>query len=370
MNTVSDTSPAQIRLKLERVSKQFPDTAGKGLFTAVNDVSLEIRQGEFLTLLGPSGCGKTTTLRLIAGFENPSSGRILLDGQDITYQPPNKRDMALVFQNYALFPHMTVFANVAYGLQTRGSSRQKIRDRVHAVLELMNLSGLEDRRPNQLSGGQQQRVALARCLVMEPRILLFDEPLSNLDAKLRVQMRSEIHRLQRRLNITSVYVTHDQVEAMALSDRIVVMNAGRIEQMGKPEDIYRCPVTRFVADFIGRANFIETPVESLQNGQVTFTILGQTLVESVPFEVPMDKPLTAMLRPEALSLRTDPTLPQGVVEQAMYLGSEVEYVVSIDHQQLIVVDNDPGSVPLNEGQQVGIAFVREALHLLPPSGAS
>ncbi|MCC6891981.1 MAG: ABC transporter ATP-binding protein, partial [Anaerolineae bacterium] len=218
---------AQVRLKLESIVKAFPDRSGNSVVRAVDDVSLNIHNGEFLTLLGPSGCGKTTTLRLIAGFEMPTSGRILLEGKDITPQPPNKRDMALVFQNYALFPHMSVFDNVAYGLQTRGLPSKQIKDKVQAALNMIGLEGLGDRRPNQLSGGQQQRVALARSLVMEPRILLFDEPLSNLDAKMRVQMRSEIHLLQRRLGITSIYVTHDQIEAMALSDRIVVMNKGK-----------------------------------------------------------------------------------------------------------------------------------------------
>jgi iron(III) transport system ATP-binding protein len=359
----------EVRLKLDHVSKQFQDRGGSGLVLAVDDVTLEIKSGEFVTLLGPSGCGKTTTLRMIAGFENPTSGRIILDSQEITHLAPNKRDMALVFQNYALFPHMTVFDNVAYGLQTQRIPRDKIRERVRDVLNMMSLSGMEERRPNQLSGGQQQRVALARALVTEPRILLFDEPLSNLDAKLRVQMRSEIHRLQRRLNITSVYVTHDQIEAMALSDHIIIMNQGRVEQRGKPEEIYRYPVSRFVADFIGRANFVETCVETMANGQYQVELFGET-VPNVPLPAAL-KPgaAVAMIRPEAIKLRRDSTLPQGRVEQAMYLGSEVEYIVNLQGQPLIVVDNDPGSEVFDEGQQVGVAYVREALHLLPVESA-
>ncbi|RMF80390.1 MAG: ABC transporter ATP-binding protein, partial [Chloroflexi bacterium] len=251
------------RLDLEAVTKTFVDRDGHGEVKAVNNVSLSINEGEFVTLLGPSGCGKTTTLRLVAGFELPTDGRIVLDGVNIANQPPDKRDMAMVFQSYALFPHMSVFDNVSYGLKVRRMSGATIKKKVDAVLELVGLTGLGDRQPNQLSGGQQQRVALARALVVEPRVLLFDEPLSNLDAKLRVQMRSEIRQLQRRLNITSVYVTHDQVEAMALSDRIVIMNAGRIEQIGVPSQIYRYPQTRFVADFIGRANFVETEIEAV-----------------------------------------------------------------------------------------------------------
>jgi iron(III) transport system ATP-binding protein len=364
--TTTPTAPERdVRLKLDHVSKQFQDRGGSGLVLAVDDVALEIHSGEFVTLLGPSGCGKTTTLRMIAGFESPTQGRIYLDGQDITYQAPNKRDMALVFQNYALFPHMSVFENVAYGLQVRRLSHKTIREKVHEVLSMMSLSGMEERRPNQLSGGQQQRVALARSLVTEPRILLFDEPLSNLDAKLRVQMRSEIHRLQRRLNITSVYVTHDQTEAMALSDQIVIMNRGQVEQRGKPEDIYRFPKTRFVADFIGRANFIQTSIEIRADGQSQIDLFDQK-VAGIPMSQPSEPgPAIVMIRPEALSLRRDNALPQGRVEQAMYLGSEVEYIVSIMGHQLVIVDNDPGSELFDEGQQIGVALVREALHLLP-----
>src|SRR5690606_32920217 len=294
-----------VRLKLVHVSKQFQDRGGSGQVLAVDDFTLDIHSGEFVTLLGPSGCGKTTTLRMIAGFETPTQGQILLDGQDITYQAPNNRDMALVFQNYALFPHMTVFDNVAYGLQVRRLPRNVIREKVREVLAMMGLSGMEERRPNQLSGGQQQRVALARSLVTEPRILLFDEPLSNLDAKLRVQMRSEIHRLQRRLNITSIYVTHDQVEAMALSDRLGVMNEGRVEQRGSPRDIYRFPMTRFVAEFIGRANFLETCIEEVADGQCQIELFGQE-VTGIPLPESLQPgPAIVMIRPEALTLRRD-----------------------------------------------------------------
>ncbi|RME65887.1 MAG: ABC transporter ATP-binding protein, partial [Caldilineae bacterium] len=235
-------------LKLENLSKVFASRSGSGEVVAVDDVNLDIERGQFVTLLGPSGCGKTTTLRLIAGFEFPTTGRIVLDGEDIADLPPNRRDMAMVFQSYAIFPHLNVFENIAYGLRIKKLSNQEIRRQVATVLELTELTGLENRQPNQLSGGQQQRVALARALVMEPKVLLFDEPLSNLDAKLRVQMRSEIRRIQQELGITSVYVTHDQDEAMVLSDRIVVMNQGRIQQVGSAPEIYRRPANRFVAD--------------------------------------------------------------------------------------------------------------------------
>lgn len=357
-----DNTP-EVRLKLENISKLFAERSGKGTVKAVDDVSLDIYAGEFLTLLGPSGCGKTTTLRLIAGFESPSMGRLLLNGQEITNQPPNKRDMALVFQTYALFPHMSVFENVAYGLETGKIPRKNIQLKVEESLKTMGLQGLADRRPNQLSGGQQQRVALARSLVMEPSVLLFDEPLSNLDAKLRVQMRSEIHRLQRSLGITSVYVTHDQVEAMALSDRIVVMNKGRIEQIGSPEEIYRYPATRFVADFIGRANFIEVQPEAVNGNPMTLPVLGQKL--AIKQNLPASQ-LVAMLRPEALSLQENPALQQVKIIQTMYLGSEIEYIVDTGNQHLIVVENDPrASRIFAEGQTVGIDFIHEAVHLLP-----
>lgn len=356
----------QTRLKLEKIVKTFPDRSGSGAVLAVNDVSVDIHDGEFLTLLGPSGCGKTTTLRLIAGFEIPTSGRILLEGKDITADPPNKRDMALVFQNYALFPHMSVYDNVAYGLQTHRMPRQQIREKVHAALQTIGLEGLGERRPNQLSGGQQQRVALARSLVMEPSILLFDEPLSNLDAKLRVQMRSEVHLLQRRLGITSIYVTHDQLEAMALSDRIVVMNKGKIEQIGTPEEIYRYPTTRFVADFIGRANFLPVVADGAAGKSASVSLLGKRLDALARFAVAPGQTVTAMLRPEALSLRQDETLPQAQIEQAMYLGTEIEYIVILEGHRLIIADNDPRRQHMfAEGQSIGVDFIAEAVHLLP-----
>jgi iron(III) transport system ATP-binding protein len=318
-----------------------------------------------LTLLGPSGCGKTTTLRLIAGFESPDSGRICLDGKDITHQPPNKRDMAMVFQSYALFPHMSVFDNVAYGLQIQKLSRSTIQTKVQDTLDLIGLGTLANRRPNQLSGGQQQRVALARALVMEPRVLLFDEPLSNLDAKLRIQMRAEIHRLQRRLNITSVYVTHDQEEAMALSDRIVVMKAGRVEQIGDPRTIYHYPTTRSVADFIGRANFIDVRVEAVESGCAIISVLGRQLKLATPTAFSVGETAIVMLRPEAVRLSADSSLKQVTIEQMMFLGSEIEYKVNIGDVSWTVADTDPRSNQLfNEGDTVGIDFLEGAAHLL------
>lgn len=354
------------QLELNNIVKSFPERSGKGEVFAVDNVSLDIHAGEFLTLLGPSGCGKTTTLRLIAGFESPSNGHIILNGEDITNQPPNKRDMAMVFQSYALFPHMSVFDNIAYGLKLRKVPHQNINQQVETMLTQVGLVGLGDRRPNQLSGGQQQRVALARSLVMEPSVLLFDEPLSNLDAKLRVQMRSEILGLQRRLGVTSVYVTHDQIEAMALSDRIVVMNLGQIEQIGTPDQIYRRPKTRFVADFIGRANFLDTQIESQNGKKVTVSLLGQTIENTMEESMTVDSAMTALIRPEGLTLREDASLKQAEIKQVMYLGSEIEYIVTVDNQELVVVESDPrASHIFPAGQQIGIDFVHESVHLLP-----
>ena len=244
-------------IKLDGISKIYIDPKTKKDFYAVNKVSLDIEPGSFVTLLGPSGCGKTTTLRMIAGFESPDEGGIWLGGEKIDELTPDKRDTAMVFQSYALLPHYNIFDNVAYGLKLRKLPKDVIKQKVTDILELVGLSGMEARMTNQLSGGQQQRVALARALVVEPGVLLFDEPLSNLDAKLRVSMRTEIRRIQQKAGITAVYVTHDQSEAMSISDKIIIMNAGKIAQMGTPHEIYYHPVSEFVADFIGDANFLK-----------------------------------------------------------------------------------------------------------------
>jgi len=244
-------------LTLDHLTKKFPARSKQtGEVTAVDDVSLEIEKGEFVTLLGPSGCGKTTTLRLIAGFEFPTSGRIILAGQRLDDVPPNRRDMAMVFQSYAIFPHLNVLENITYGLRIKKLAAAEIRRKADEVMKLTQLTGLEDRAPNQLSGGQQQRVALARALVVEPKVLLFDEPLSNLDAKLREEMRFEIRDLQKRLGITAIYVTHAQEEALVMSDRIAIIHQGKLAQLGTPEEIYERPRSRFVADFIGFLGFI------------------------------------------------------------------------------------------------------------------
>ena len=243
-------------VRLEHISKIYKDPKTKKDFYAVHDTSLDIEPGSFVTLLGPSGCGKTTTLRMIAGFESPDEGEIYLGGEPINALTPNKRDTAMVFQSYALLPHYNIFDNVAYGLKLRKMDKETIKTKVTNILGLVGLEGMEARMTNQLSGGQQQRVALARALVLEPGVLLFDEPLSNLDAKLRVTMRTEIRRIQQEAGITAVYVTHDQSEAMAISDKIIIMEKGVVAQMGTPQEIYYHPKSEFVADFIGEANFL------------------------------------------------------------------------------------------------------------------
>lgn len=358
-------------LRLEKLSKIFPARDGGSDVRAVDAVDLDIERGHFVTLLGPSGCGKTTTLRLIAGFEFPSEGRIVLDGQDIAEQPPNRRDMAMVFQSYAIFPHLSVFENIAYGLKIKKIGGSDLRKRVGQALEMTELTGLENRQPNQLSGGQQQRVALARCLVMQPKVLLFDEPLSNLDAKLRVQMRSEIRRIQQELGITSVYVTHDQDEAMVLSDRIVVMSNGRIQQVGGAVEIYRRPANRFVADFIGRANFL--PVSVLgQSGDQWRVRLDQVelLVDAAP-----DARFTSgdqgqlLVRPESMRLRADgPGQLTALVERTAYLGSLAEYDLQVAGQRVAAVRYDPGEADLYAvGATVNVELIEENLYLLPRS---
>ena len=357
-------------LVLEDIVKIFPARGGSGEVTAVDHVDIEIEKGELVTLLGPSGCGKTTTLRLIAGFEFPSQGTIRLDGQVINQEPPHKRDMSMVFQSYAIFPHLSVYENTAYGLNVQRLPKSEVRDRVARALEMVELIGLENRAPNQLSGGQQQRVALARALVMEPKVLLMDEPLSNLDAKLREQMRTEIRRIQQRLGITSVYVTHDQVEAMTLSDRIVVMNLGKIEQIGSPTEIYRRPQTRFVADFIGQANFVEGTVRVHDGDNLVIDALGTTLKGPVPDGALEPGDLaTLVVRPEMVEIDSPQAQVEGIVRRATYLGNVVEYDVDVEGHLLSLVQYDPRHTTIHEeGSPVRVRFLEDCLYVLPKEG--
>jgi iron(III) transport system ATP-binding protein len=320
-----------------------------------------------VTLLGPSGCGKTTTLRMIAGFEFPTAGRITLDGQEINSLPPHKREMSMVFQSYAIFPHLTVFENVAYGLNVQRLSKNVILQRVNRVLDLVHLEGYGDRAPGQLSGGQQQRVALARALVMEPKVLLMDEPLSNLDAKLREEMRTEIRRIQKALNITSVYVTHDQIEAMTLSDKIVVMNQGVIEQIGSPMEVYRFPNSRFVADFIGRANFVDGVVLAQQAQTLTVKALGETItLLNVKREFCKDEAVTLIVRPEMIQIKKTGGEHKGIVHRAVYLGDAIEYAVDVSGLLLLGVETDPMVTQLfPEGEEVTLHFAEGCIQVLP-----
>ncbi len=352
-------------VSLKNIVREYvsPD---KTVFRAVNDVSLDIQSGEFVTLLGPSGCGKTTTLRMIAGFEIPTSGQLFIGGENVTTQSPDKRDTAMVFQSYALFPHYDVYNNISFGLRLRGVKEKEIAQRTNQIMELVGLQGLGERFPNQLSGGQQQRVALARALVVEPGVLLFDEPLSNLDAKLRVSMRNEIKRIQRRLGITSIYVTHDQSEAMALADRIIIMNRGVIEQIGTPSEIYRHPATKFVADFIGRSNFIECTVQKAENGQTTVDMEGTSVtIDDTKWQSRKEgETVTVMARPESILLGDTGIFPTTVVS-SIFMGNMQEYITEWRGGQMIIEDHDFASHAVSgEGEVKYVSFKPNTLHII------
>jgi len=307
-----------------------------GDFRAVNGVSLEIEKGEFFTLLGPSGCGKTTLLRMIAGFNKIDAGEIYFADRLINNIAANKRDIGMVFQNYAVFPHMTVSDNVAYGLKARKISRQERAPRVMQALELVQIGDLKDRMPDALSGGQQQRVALARAFVIEPGILLMDEPLSNLDAKLRVQMRSMIKKLQTKLGITTIYVTHDQEEALAISDRIAVMKDGKVKQVGRPEEIYTKPQNLFVANFIGNTNQLKGAIKSVEKGNVGILQLDGGAEVSVPLREAYTGDVIAAIRPEHFYFG-EHGMP-GQIQMATFLGDFVLYEVKLKNGQVIQVN--------------------------------
>lgn len=332
-----------VDIRLENISKTFIHKI-KGEVTAVNNVNLAIQPGELLTLLGPSGCGKTTTLRMVAGFEQPDTGRIYLGGEDVTDLMANRRNMGFVFQNYALFPHLSVFENVAYGLKVQKMPKADIDQAVTEVLRLVGLEGYEHQFPNQLSGGEQQRVALARAIVIKPKVLLFDEPLSNLDAKLRIHTRSEIRRLQKALHITSIYVTHDQEEAMAISDRIAVMNTGKIVQIGTAEDLYFYPGSDFVAKFIGKINSFPAKVRAVEKNITTLKIFRHVYqVKNSPINLKPGHTLNIFVRPEFVKLHKN--LKQahftGIIRERTFLGEKVEYVVDSDGHQINVTSYDP-----------------------------
>jgi len=355
-----------VGIRIQHVSKQFSHRV-KGLVYAVKDVSLAVQPGELLTLLGPSGCGKTTTLRMIAGFERPDAGRVFIGEQDVTDLMANQRNIGFVFQNYALFPHLTVFENVAYGLRVKRMAEAEIGTAVHEVLHLVGLGSYDRQFPNQLSGGEQQRVALARAIVIRPRVLLFDEPLSNLDAKLRVHMRREIQQLQKQLSITAVYVTHDQEEAMAISDRIVVMNQGAIAQEGTAESLYRQPASEFVAQFIGRTNLltarvlgVDADATMLEVGGMQLRLAGQS-----PHAQP-GRSVRLIVRPEVIGLEaSDRTtgLP-GTVVSRMFLGEKVEYHVRVGEDLVQVTSYNPRRV-FAPNEAVTLTLPTDGIPLLP-----
>ncbi len=351
-------------VRLEHISKIYQDPKTGKDFYAVKDTSLEIQPGSFVTLLGPSGCGKTTTLRMIAGFESPDEGEIYLGGEAINALTPNKRDTAMVFQSYALLPHYNIFDNVAYGLKLRKLDKATIRQKVTGILKLVGLEGMEERMTNQLSGGQQQRVALARALVLEPGVLLFDEPLSNLDAKLRVTMRTEIRRIQQEAGITAIYVTHDQSEAMALSDQIIIMEKGVVAQIGTPQEIYYHPASEFVADFIGEANFLRGPLSAKDGGRGVVTVEG-TPVDVVGVEaLPQGKSCTLVLRPESAVLSDSGVLPCRVTVSC-FMGSYQNYHVMVGDTLVKITDFNPRNKRIYQvGETAWIDFDKENIHVL------
>ena len=351
-------------VRLEHISKIYQDPKTGKDFYAVKDNTLTIAPGEFVTLLGPSGCGKTTTLRMIAGFESPDEGEIYLGEEPINALTPNKRDTAMVFQSYALLPHYNVYDNVAYGLKLRHVPKEQIRERVMRILDLVELTGMEGRYPAELSGGQQQRVAIARTLAPEPSVLFMDEPLSNLDAKLRVTMRTEIRRIQQEVGITAIYVTHDQSEAMALSDRIIIMRSGVVEQMGSPQEIYYHPVNEFVADFIGEANFLKGTCQKREGTQVQINVAGDICQVQTDKPLEEGKPYTIVLRPEAATLAETGGLPCRVV-LSCFMGSYQNYHVMVGDTLVKLTDPNPKNKKIYQvGDTCRLVFAPESVHIL------
>ena len=366
-----------IDVRLERVTKTFGDAV------AVDDLSLDIAEGEFFSMLGPSGCGKTTTLRMIGGFEEPSRGTVYLGGRDVTDQPPYKRDVNTVFQSYALFPHLNVFENVAFGLRRRKVAKGDIKARVDEALRLVEMSGFEERKPGQMSGGQQQRVALARALVNHPKVLLLDEPLGALDLKLRKQMQLELKRIQQEVGITFIYVTHDQEEAMTMSNRLAVMRAGRAEQIGPPEEVYENPQTQFVAAFLGASNLLEGDLKEQTDAMSTVLLSGGDVVhlptERAPFRT--GDGVLVGVRPEKITIAPDGQRPEGagwnsvsgLLRMATYIGVSHQYKVEgpAGHQLTVWVQNLGVEAAPTPGERVTLSWRWEhTFAVLPQAGVS
>ena len=350
-------------IRLENVVKRFKETV------AVDDLSLTVQDGEFFSLLGPSGCGKTTTLRMIGGFEEPTSGRVYLGGDDVTDVPAYKRNVNTVFQSYALFPHLDVFENVAFGLKRKKVVADEIQTRVMEMLELVRMGGFEKRKVDQLSGGQQQRVALARALVNKPEVLLLDEPLGALDLKLRKEMQLELKRIQSDVGITFIYVTHDQDEAMTMSDRIAVMNAGKIEQLGGPEDVYELPATAFVASFLGASNLLRGEIEGVDGDTAKVRLVAGVVVAVPASRLPgTSGPVEIGVRPEKLQLvitsaeRTGPNVLEGRVRASSYTGISTSYQVETGDGSVLVAyeQNVAGSsARIADGDRVSLSWAPE-----------
>jgi len=351
-------------LSLRGLSKAF------GNFQAVRGLDLDVERGEFLSLLGPSGCGKTTTLQMVAGFVPPTTGTVVVEGQDLTGVAPEKRDMGVVFQSYALFPHMTVSQNIGFGLEMRKLERAQLRGRVDEALSMVRLSGLENRYPSELSGGQRQRVAIARALAIRPRVLLLDEPMSNLDAKLRGEMHVELRALQRRLGITAILVTHDQVEAMTMSDRIAVMTNGGIAQLGSPHEVYDKPTSEFVCRFLGHTNVITGEIAS-RDGRTAVVRVGST---SIPVDAGNDhtgSEIKLFVRPERLRLvATDDCNARGRVSTRLFLGGSWIYEIESDIGKLRVTTQNLGTALPLEGETVGINWNPDDLLIIAPEVAN
>ena len=352
------------QVRLEGLVKRFGDVV------AVDGIDLDIPAGEFFSLLGPSGCGKTTTLRLIAGFERPTEGRILLDGVDMANTPPHKRNVNTVFQNYALFPHLSVEENVAFGLRYKGVTKQEARRKVAEALELVRLTGFERRRPSQLSGGQQQRVALARALVLNPAVLLLDEPLGALDAKLRKALQIELKALQEEVGITFVYVTHDQEEALTMSDRIAVMSNGRVEQVGPPHEVYEEPATAYVADFLGVSNLMSATARGPDAAGRCRVRLGEFELAAGQGDTDARGAVRLCIRPERVRLEPGGTAGEnripGMIERLVYVGSTIQVIVHLapGHTLQAWVQNQGQELPWRQGTPVAVHLPPDALRVL------
>jgi spermidine/putrescine transport system ATP-binding protein len=358
-------------VKLERLTKRFDAVL------AVDEISIEIQPGEFFSLLGPSGCGKTTTLRMVAGFEPPTSGHILLDGIDVSRWPPHRRTVNTVFQSYALFPFLSVAENVAFGMRYKSVPKSKVSEQVAEALELVQLSGYEKRRPNQLSGGQQQRVALARALVLRPSVLLLDEPLGALDAKLRRTLQVELGALQKQVGITFLYVTHDQEEALTMSDRLAVMNHGRIVQLGTPEEVYSEPVDAYVADFLGVSNLMDAQVEPGGHGRKSCRLrLGDFILDAEAGKLDATGAVKVAIRPERVALfpyeSDGPNRVPGMVERLVFLGPTTQIFLRLATGSALqtLVRNDSAELPFRQGTPVSVGLPADALRVLPDPGVS